>query len=337
MSANGNGGGQSVTIRDIAEATGLSIGTVSRALKNQAGMTEVTRNKVREAAARLGYDHSQLKKGRIRRIAFLLHSQHNTLASSPFFSPVLHGAEAACRREGIALSFIVVGPAEPVLEQVRVHAPDAILCAGFFEPEVLSALMLTGKPMVLVDMHRRGFSSINPDNALGGYLATRHLLRSGKRRIAMLSGSLAHYSIQQRNRGFRRALFDAKVHADPDLEVIVPTMGEGDEGVVEAMRSLLKLPKPPDAVFCYNDSTALVAMKACLNEGLKVPYDIMVVGFDDISSAAVAVPPLSTVHVDKEALGASGVELLLRLKPDEPPAELVLPVQMIVRESSSDD
>ena len=109
------------------------------------------------------------------------------------------------------------------------------------------------------------------------------------------------------------------------------------EGVVEAMRSLLKLPKPPDAVFCYNDSTALVAMKACLNEGLKVPYDIMVVGFDDISSAAVAVPPLSTVHVDKEALGASGVELLLRLKPDEPPAELVLPVQMIVRESSSDD
>jgi len=326
-----------VTIRDIAEATGLSIGTVSRALKNQAGMTEATRHKVREAALRLGYDFSQLKKGRIRRIAFLLHSQHNTLASRPFFSPVLHGAEEACRREGIALSIIVVGPAEPVLEQVRVHQPDAILCAGFFEPEVLSALTQTGKPLVLVDMHRRGLSSINPDNVLGGYLATRHLLRSGRRRIAMLSGSPAHYSIQQRIRGFRRALFEAKVHADPELEVIVPTMGEGDEGVMEAMRSLLALPKRPDAVFCYNDSTALVAMKTCVNEGLKIPYDIMVVGFDDISSAAVAVPPLSTVHVDKEALGASGVELLLRLKPDEPPTELVLPVEMIVRESSSDD
>lgn len=326
-----------VTIRDIAEAIGLSIGTVSRALKNQAGMTEVTRNKVREAAVRLGYDVSQLKKGRIRRIAFLLHSQHNTLASSPFFSPVLHGAEEACRREGIALSFIVVGPTEPVLEQVRVHQPDAILCAGFFEPEVLSTLMLTGKPMVLVDMHRRGFSSINPDNALGGYLATRHLLRNGRRSIAMLSGSLAHYSIQQRNRGFRRALFEAKVHADPDLEVIIPTMGEGDEGVVLAMRSLLRLPKRPDAVFCYNDSTALVAMKTCLSEGLKIPSDIMVVGFDDISNAAVAVPPLSTVRVDKEALGAAGVELLLRLKPDEPPTEITLPVDMIVRESSCDD
>ena len=325
-----------VTLRDIASETGLSIGTVSRALKNQGGMTEATRGVVREAAIRLGYDFSLLKKGRIRRIAFLLHSQHNTLTSSPFFTPVLHGAEEACRREGIALSLIVVGPAEPVLEQIRLHQPDAILCAGFFEPEVLSALRQTGKPMVLVDMHRRGFTSINPDNMSGGYLATQHLLRCGRKRIAMLSGSLAHYSIQQRNRGFRQALFDAKVHADPSLEVIVPTMGEGEEGVIEAMRSLLALPKRPDALFCYNDSTALVAMKTCLAEGLKIPYDLAIVGFDDIAASAAAIPPLSTVHVDKEALGRTGVDSLLH-KPDENPSQITLPVEMIVRESSYDD
>ena len=121
-----------VTIRDIAQATGLSSGTISRALKNQAGMTDATRLKVQDAAQRMGYDFSQLRKVRIRRIAFLLHSQHNTLASSPFFSPVLHGAEEACRREGIALSFNVVGPAAPVMEQIRLHQPDALLCAGFF-------------------------------------------------------------------------------------------------------------------------------------------------------------------------------------------------------------
>jgi len=325
-----------VTLRDIAEATGLSIGTVSRALKNQAGMTESTRNKVRKAALRLGYDFTQLKKGRIRRIAFLLHSQHNTLASSPFFSPVLQGAEEACRREGIALSFIAVGPADPVLAQIRLHQPDAILCAGFFEPEVLAALQQVGKPMVLVDMHRIGFTSVNPDNARGGYLATQHLLRSGRKRVAMLSGSLAHYSIQQRSHGFRKALFDAKVFADPDLEVIVPSMGEGDEGVAQAMRSLLSLPKRPDAVFCYNDSTALAAMKYCLNEGMKIPHDIAIVGFDDISSAAAAIPPLSTIHVDKEALGRAGVELLLQ-DPDENPSQITMPVEMVVRESSCDD
>lgn len=325
-----------VTLRDIAAATGLSIGTVSRALKNQAGMTEATRNTVRETAMRLGYDFSQLKKGRIRRIAFLLHSQHNTLTSSPFFSPVLHGAEEACRREGIALSLIVVGPAEPVLDQLRLHQPDAILCAGFFEPEVLAALQQVGKPMVLVDMQRRGFTSINPDNMNGGYLATQHLLRTGRKRIAMLTGSLAHYSIQQRNRGFRQALFDAKVHADPNLEVIVPTMGEGEEGVIEAVRSLLNLSKRPDALFCYNDSTALVAMKYCLGEGMRIPSDLAIVGFDDIAAAAAAIPPLSTVRVDKEALGRAGVECLLH-KPEEQSAQITLPVEMIVRESSYDD
>jgi DNA-binding LacI/PurR family transcriptional regulator len=325
-----------VTLRGIAEATGLSVGTVSRALKNQAGMTEETRNKVREVARELGYDLAQLKKGRIRRIAFLLHSQHSTLASSPFFSPVLQGVEVACRAEGIALSFISVGPAEPVQGQIRLHQPDAIVCAGFFEPEVLAALQLAGTPIVLVDMHRRGFTSVNPDNMRGGYLATQHLLRTGRKRVAMLSGSLAHYSILQRNRGFRQALFDAKVHADPDLEVIVPSMGEGDEGVVEAMRSLLGLPKRADAVFCYNDSTALTAMTYCLNEGLKVPYDIAIVGFDDIAGAATAIPPLSTVRVDKEALGRAGVELLLH-KPDDTPFQITVPVELIVRESSYDD
>ncbi|OON64390.1 LacI family transcriptional regulator [Massilia sp. KIM] len=325
-----------VTLRDIAAATGLSIGTVSRALKNQGGMTDATRKLVRDAAEQLGYDFSQLKKRRIRRIAFLLHSQHNTLASSPFFTEVLHGAEEACRREGIVLSLIVVGPAEPLLEQIRLHQTDAILCAGFFEPEVLAALQQIGKPMVLVDMHRRGFTSINPDNKNGGYLATQHLLRTGRKRIAMLSGSLAHYSIQQRNHGFRQALFDARVLADPNLEVIVPTMGEGEEGVNEAMRSLLALPKPPDALFCYNDSTALAAMKYCLNLGMKIPSDLAIVGFDDIAGAAAAIPPLSTIRVDKEALGRAGVESLLR-KADGEPTQITVPVEMIVRESSYDD
>jgi DNA-binding LacI/PurR family transcriptional regulator len=77
-------------------------------------------------------------------------------------------------------------------------------------------------------------------------------------------------------------------------------------------------------------------MKYCLNEGMKIPHDIAIVGFDDIAAAAAAIPPLSTIHVDKEALGRAGVELLLN-KPDENPSQITVPVQMIVRESSCDD
>jgi DNA-binding LacI/PurR family transcriptional regulator len=323
----------SVTVRDLARATGCSIGTVSRALKNQPGLAEPTRARILSTARALGYDFGRLRMGAIRRIAFLLHRQHNTLSSSPFYSPVLQGAEGACRRAGAALSFHVVNPGEPVAELLRAQQPDAILCAGHFEPELVAVLRDSGKPLALVDMHMHGVASVNPDHHLGGYLATRHLIRTGRRRIAMIAGSLAHYSIHQRARGYRKALFEARMLADPELEAHVPGHGDPVEGVRQATRRLLALRPRPDALFCYNDSAALAAMQACLDAGLKVPADIAIVGFDDISGAAQAIPPLSSIAIDKEALGAAGVALLL----EKQTLEQTLPVQLIVRESSYDD
>jgi DNA-binding LacI/PurR family transcriptional regulator len=319
------------TIRDVARAAEVSIGTVSRALKNQPGLTEATRARVTEVARAMGYDMGQLRQSRIRRVVFVLHRQHNTLASTPFYSPVLHGVEEACREEGIALSFVALGPAEPVLAQIRLHGPDAILCAGFFEPELLAALQASGKPMVLIDMHQPGFISANPDHRLGGMLATRHLLQQGRKRIAMLSGSHAHYSIRERVYGFHQALFEARMLADPALEITLPDTRE--ESTQQAMRQLLSLPQPPDALFCYNDSTALVAMRCCQDAGLRVPDGISITGFDDIAAAAHAHPPLTTLHIEKETLGIAGVELLLHGSAAEP-VEQVLPVQFVLRASS---
>ncbi|RYH14659.1 MAG: LacI family transcriptional regulator [Alphaproteobacteria bacterium] len=325
-----------VTIRDIARATNYSIGTVSRALKNQDGLGEKTRARIRSVARELGYDFGKLRQGDLRRVTFLLHRQHDTSTASPFYLPVLHGAEEACRRRGIALSFVVVGPAEPVLDLVRVHQPDALLCAGYFEPELLGALRDTGKPLVLLDMHLPGYRCVNPDHRLGGYLATRHLLRLGRRRVAMLCGSLAHHSIHERSRGFRQALFEARMLADPDLEVQLPSVGDPLENLRRAVDGLLALPRRPDALFCYNDSAALAAMQHCLDRGLKIPHDLAIVGFDDIGAAAAAIPPLSSIAIDKEALGAMGIELLLEKNPSLE-AERTLPVRLVVRESSDDN
>lgn len=327
----------SVTLRDIAKASGLSIGTVSRGLRNQGGLSEGTRQIVQDWAARLGYDLAQLRRHRLRRVGFLLHSQHNTLASSPFFSSVLHGAESVCRREGLTLSFIVAGPTDRVIDQARVQQLDAYLCAGYFEPEILDSLRHTGKPMVLVDMHRHGIASVNPDHQHGSIQATSHLLRSGRRQIAVITGSPAHYSLQQRALGYRRALFEAGIQADPDLEVVAAHLGDGDVGVSAAMRELLGRRRRPDAVVCFNDSAALVAQQQVLGQGLRIPQDIALVGFDDIPAAARAHPPLSTVRVDKEALGAQGLEMLLNAPLDGPPQERVLPVELVVRDSSSLD
>lgn len=323
----------SVTIRDIAEAAGVSVGTVSRALKNQRGLSDETRRAVRRVARELGYDASRLRSTKAQRLVFLLHRQHSSFATNPFFSYVLHGVEEACRDFGVAPTLLATGPADPVRDQLRLHEPDAVLAAGYFEAEVLNLVAALELPLALVDFWMPGRPSVNPDNAEGGFLATHHLLETGRRRIAYIAGSLAHFSIRERAQGYRRALYEAGVLADPDLEVVAPPGVEPDRGAAQAMRQLLRLRRPPDAVFACNDIAALAALQVCLDAGLRVPQDIAVVGFDDIPAAAAAQPPLSTLRVDKEGLGRAGVDLLMR--GHELPQQATLPVELVVRGSSA--
>ncbi|TKC89404.1 LacI family transcriptional regulator [Trinickia terrae] len=321
------------TIRDVAQAAGVSIGTVSRALKNQPGLSETTRLRVVEAARRLGYDQAQLRP-RIRRLTFLLHRQHNNVAASPFFSHVLHGVEHACRERGIVPSLLTAGPTEDVVEQLRLHAPDAIAVAGFVEPETLAALVALQRPLVLIDLWAPNLRSVNLDNAAGAALAMKHLFELKRTRVAFIGGSLAHYSIAQRALGYRRAFFEAGLLFDPSLEVTIDAGLDPDTGAARAMQRILDASGPlPDAVFAYNDAAALAAMRVALARGLRVPHDIAIVGFDDIPAAAHSAPTLTTISVDKEALGARGVELLLEESPAQ--LEVRLPVQLVARASTA--
>jgi DNA-binding LacI/PurR family transcriptional regulator len=321
------------TIRDVAREASVSIGTVSRALKNQPGLSDATRVRVVEAARRLGYDAAQLRP-RIRRLTFLLHRQHNNFAASPFFSHVLHGVEDACRERGIVPSVLTAGPTEDVVQQMRLHAPDAIAVAGFVEPETLATLVAMQRPLVLIDLWAPGLRSVNLDNATGAALAMRHLFAQKRTRVAFIGGSLAHYSIAQRALGYRQAFFEAGLLFDPSLEVTIDAGLDPDTGAARAMLRLLDAPGPRlDAVFAYNDAAALAALRACTARGLRVPDDIAIIGFDDIPAAAHATPPLSTIAVDKEALGRRGVELLLEDSPAE--LEVRLPVHLVVRASTS--
>ncbi|MBN3854251.1 LacI family transcriptional regulator [Paraburkholderia sp. Ac-20340] len=329
------------TIRDVAQAANVSIGTVSRALKNQPGLSEATRTRIVEVARSLGYDCGQLRP-RIRRLTFLLHRQHNNFAASPFFSHVLHGVEDACREHGIVPALLTAGPADDTVQQLRLHAPDAIAVAGFVEPEMLNALVALQRPLVLIDLWAPGLRSVNIDNAAGAALAMHHLFSLGRRRVAFIGGSLAHYSIAQRALGYRRAFFEAGLLFDPSLETTIDGGLDPDTGASQAMQRLLDTARQrgaarPDAVFAYNDAAALAAMRVCQSHGLRVPEDIAIIGFDDIAGASHASPALSTIAVDKEALGRRGVELLLEETPEfQPPVqEIVLPVRLIERASTA--
>ena len=327
------------TIRDVARAASVSIGTVSRALKNQPGLSEATRVRVVEVAQRLGYDSAQLRT-RIRRVMFLLHRQHNNFAVSPFFSQVLHGFEEACRERRLVPSVLTAGPTQDLAQQMRLHAPDAIAVAGFVEPELLAHLQTLARPIVLIDLCAPGFRSVNIDNAKGASLAMAHLFATGRRRIAFIGGSLAHHSIAQRALGYRKAYFDAGLLFDPTLEINAQAGLPADLAAADAMERLIADARArsnplPDAVFAYNDAAALAAMRVCLAHGLRVPDDIAFVGFDDIPAAAHSTPPLSTVAVDKEALGRRGVELLLEDHPNPlAHTDSLMSVEFIARASS---
>jgi LacI family transcriptional regulator, repressor for deo operon, udp, cdd, tsx, nupC, and nupG len=298
----------SVTIRDVATRAGVSIGTVSRALKNQGGLTEETRQQVLRSALELGYDTSNLRPNKLRRVSFLT-SRLPDLTFNPFYSPVLHGVEDACRDEEIVLSYTSLRPGDRAVEIVRRHEADGLLCAGYFEPKLMERIAAIGLPLVLIDHFVPGMTSVNIDNISGVKKAVAHLLETGYKRIAFLGGP-NHHSIQERLYGFRQALFEAGVPADPTLE-ITPDPPFTPSGTEAAMRYLLKLEPRPDAVFVVSDLSALWAMQVCLEAGLRVPEDIAFVGFDDIHASAHANPPLTTVQVNKELLGRKGLELLL--------------------------
>ncbi|MBI3350225.1 MAG: LacI family DNA-binding transcriptional regulator [Burkholderiales bacterium] len=323
---------RSVTIRELAQAAGVSIGTVSRALKGQPGLSEQTRAEVLEVAQQLGYDTAKLRTGKPRRILFLYSRSIGSLASNPFYSYVLHGAETACREAGVPLSIMSVVAGDDIAGQVRRHESDALLGAGYFDPEAMEAIRRCELPLVLVDHFYPGVRCVNDDNLLGAWLATKHLLDGGAQRVAAIFGPLIHYSVSLRAKGFRRALFEAGRLFDPDYEVTLDPALEYREAGRDALRRLLALPQPPDAIFAYNDSTALHAMDLCHELGLRVPEDIRFIGYDDIEDAARSKPPLSTVKMDKEALGHLAARALI--EGETAPTEASLPVELVVRESS---
>lgn len=322
-----------IRIRSIAEACGLSVAAVSRALKGQPGLKEETRQRVVSTAQEMGYDFSRLRGEKIKRVLFLLHRQHDIARALPFYSLLLLGVEDRCREQGIAMSFLSIGPGDNVEEQIALHHPDALICAGYFESALIMAVQSTKLPMVLVDLWAPELPCVNVDNMRGGYLATRHLIDQGRKRIAFLASTATHYSIRQREKGYRQALYEAQMMMPPEYEVIASPLVDTSQSLVSAMNELLSLSEPPDAIFAYNDVTAIAAMSICEQRGFRIPQDIAIVGFDDIEPAAWSRPALTTISVDKHQLGYRAVELLLEGATDK---DITLPVELIVRKSTGE-
>ena len=322
-------------IRDVAQSAGVSISTVSRALRGYSDVNPETRRRVQSAAHALGYTPDAagraLKSGRTDTVAVLVSGSHGPALLDDFYVEVLGGLEAHLAARDLSLLLVRAGvKAQRVLQGGRC---DGVVALGCDLPlALLQTLHRAGTPFVLTDAPSwpGGPPNVTVANEAGGYEATRHLLSGGRRRVAFIAETPDDPNFLLRRRGYLRAHEDAGLEAPAERE---QTGCLGPDGGLEATRKLLRA-APFDAIFAANDTAAFGTLRALAEAGRRVPDDVAVVGFDDIALSRYSQPPLSTLRVPRRTLGAEAATRLSTLLAGGTAEPLELPVSLIVRESS---
>jgi DNA-binding LacI/PurR family transcriptional regulator len=333
---NGNG---AVSIKDIAQIADVSHSTVSRALHHSPLVNGETGDRIRQIALELGYRPSAIARSLVTRKSWTIGVVVTTIAD-PFIAEVVSGIEETANEHSYSV-FLANSNADPERELKVVHSfherrVDGILVTasrvGAIYLPMLSELQV---PIVLINNQHPGkfAHSVVIDNIPASRVAVEHLIQLGHRRIAYIGDRYGFQGDTERLTGYCQALELANLPLSPELVV----HGDGNaESGGPAMETLLALPTPPTAVFCYNDMTALGALRAIHARGLNVPGDISVVGFDDLFIASYTQPLLTTIRQPRRQMGQMAMEMLLKLFADEEvETNIEVSGELIVRESTA--
>jgi LacI family transcriptional regulator len=301
-----------------------------------------TRQRVLEAAKRLNYYPDaaarRLASGKTRTIALVWHRAPDRTYRDAFLPGLLEGAARAARHYGYHLLFRPVEVDDPngsYAELVRGRHTAGLILSGPRSDDVyLLDLQEDGFPIVLHgQLNGTDIPSVDVDNVQGALSAVRHLHLLGHRRIGIVTNApLVYAASRQRLAGYRRALEEAHI---PHDDALVHQGNFDEESGYAAVKELLAVDEVPSAVFIASDMVAMGALRALQEEGVSVPEDMAIVGFDDITAARFITPALTTIHVPTFGLGWSVAELLIRIVEGRPPEEtqVQLDTELIVRES----
>ena len=328
-----------ITIKDVADAAGVSTATVSRALRGLPNVDAATRERIQRVALELDYvispSASRLASGRTGSIAVI-----TPYIARWFFSTVLSGVESVLQSAGMDLLLMSVSTPEgqhrlPPAPRLRRRVDGILVIALPPQDPQLHEVLGLGMPTSLIGVTLPGVPSVTIDDVHAGRIAAQHLINLGHERIGVISGAPqdARYTAEtDRFHGFREAMGGAGLPIDPTLEASgLFTIAGGEQ----AMTALLTQKKPPTAVFAMSDEMAFGAMKAMRSHGLQPGRDISLVGIDghdmsellDLSTVVQPVPDLGRI-------AAEALILQLRSTVEVAAESIQLPTQLIVRGST---
>lgn len=343
---------KSATLSDVAATVGVAPMTVSRVVNGNGYVSEETREKVLEAVKRMNYLPNglarNLKRQRTETVGLVIGD-----ISNPYSTELANAVRQALSFGGYNL-FICISE-HSAKEDISAfgslvdHNVDGMIIATRSNREGdvrLAEIADSGVPMVVVgrDFQHEMVDSVAADNLAGGFQATQHLIDLGHKRIGFIGATFENRKHLKRLRGYLNALSSQGIPVDERLitgrkESASESPGYSTESVgYEGMKRLLSLPSRPTAVFARNDFTAVGAMTAIKEAGLRIPSDIAIVGFDDTPLALHTMPPLTTVRQPMRLQGQLAAEFLLQRITQAKPLKAesrLLDCELIVRESTA--
>ena len=333
-----------VRLKDIARDLGVSVVTVSKVLRGNADIGEETRRRVLKRMKELNYQPNMMARGLASGRTYTVGLVVPDLVH-PFFAEFAKSLSGVLRDSNHAL-ILTSSEEDPEVERHEIRTllrrgVDVLLIASC-QPSLRNFYELGDErtPYLLFDRNFPHLAAhfIGSDDVQVGEMATRHLAEIGRTRIAHIGGKNTSPSFD-RLRGYRNALAASGLTAPENYVIERERVEEkGDDAGFQAMQELLLLDPRPDAVFCYNDLTAVGAMEATLQAGLRVPEDIAFIGCGNFRYADYLRVPLSSVDQGTAEMGRIAGEFALELstKPEQPPRSVLTPSKVVVRQSTVD-
>jgi LacI family transcriptional regulator len=329
------------TLEEIARLSKTSRSTVSRVINDDPHVSQATRDRVMAMVRQLNYHPNlaarSLVDGRTHVLGLVIPMGVARLFTDPYFPILIQGAASACNANKHT---VMLWLAEPEYERQMVNqilynglVDGVIVASSLIDDSLIESLLKSSLRFVMIGrpLSNLELSYVDVDNKESARQAVHYLLRAGRRQIATITGPQNMIAGLDRLEGYRTALREWGLAADPGL---IANGSFSEAGGYEAMCQLLS--KSPDAVFAASDAMAIGAMRALRDAGRRIPEDVAIVGFDNMPFAERAEPPLTTVRQPIQRAGALAVETLIDMieNPDSSPRRIVLPTELVIRQSS---